>query len=235
MAVGAATRTIPLLNDDRKCYDFVLHFGQQTSSDDEEGEVVTVNPHRPSLTQIQAALPAFVGMIEQRPPVFSAIKLGGRPAYELARAGNAPTMAMRRVRIDALELQRTDELPDQITLRVTCGGGTYVRSLARDLAQELGTVGHARAIRRLQSGPADLSMAQSLDQLLDQGVESPRWTGLSQLLPPQPVAQIDQARWQEVRLGKAITLQPQDWQLHAGISAPEITGGQNAEETSASA
>jgi tRNA pseudouridine(55) synthase len=138
------------LNDDAKCYDFELHFGQQTSSDDAEGAVVATDDYRPSLDQIAAAIPTFVGAIDQRPPAFSAIKLAGRPAYELARAGQAPTMAMRRVRIDALEVVSSDQLPDCITLRVTCGGH-HVRSLARDLAVAVGTVGHARAIRRLEA------------------------------------------------------------------------------------
>ncbi len=212
VAVGAATRTIPLLNDDTKCYDFELHFGQQTSSDDAEGEVVATDDYRPSLDQIAAAIPAFVGAIDQRPPAFSAIKLAGRPAYALARAGQAPIMAMRRVRIDGLEIVSSDQLPDCITLRVTCGGGTYVRSLARDLAVAVGTVGHARAIRRLQSGPAALASAQSLAQAL----ESPRWIGLSQLLPSQAVVQIDQARWQQVRQGKAIALHGHDWRMPDG-------------------
>jgi tRNA pseudouridine55 synthase len=212
VAVGAATRTIPLLNDDRKCYDFELHFGQQTSSDDAEGGVVATSDHRPSLDQIVAAIPAFVGAIDQRPPAFSAIKLAGRPAYALARAGQAPIMAMRRVRIDGVEVVSSDQLPDFITLRVTCGGGTYVRSLARDLAVAVGTVGHARAIRRLQSGPAALAAAQSLAQAL----ESPRWIGLSQLLPSQAVAHIDAERWQQVRQGKAIALHGHDWRMPDG-------------------
>lgn len=203
VAVGAATRTIPLLNDDRKAYDFTLGFGVQTSSDDGEGAVVATHPHRPTAAEILAAIPQFLGSIDQRPPAFSAIKLGGAPAYALARAGmlEDAQMTLRQVRIDGLELlSYHDDLAD---FRVSCGSGTYVRSLARDLAIVLGTVGHAQAIRRLQSGPADLSMASSLDALLEQ----PAWTPLHQLLPPQlPVFAIDQPRWREVQLGRSVVL-----------------------------
>src|SRR5581483_4525445 len=132
IAFGEATKVIGFVVDADKRYRFTVRWGEARSTDDAEGEVVETSPHRPSAEAIAAALPGFTGMIAQRPPRFSAVKLGGRRAYALARAGAPVEPAPRRVEVRALALVGRPD-PDQAVLEMQCGKGTYVRSLARDL------------------------------------------------------------------------------------------------------
>ena len=165
VALGEATKTASWLVDADKAYTFTVAFGAETATGDLEGEVVETSDHRPSDSDIRSALPAFVGEIDQVPPRYSAIKIEGRRAYDLARAGHEVEMPTRRVRVDALRLVGIAE--DAATLEVECGKGTYVRSIARDLARGLGTVGHVTHLRRTRVGPFDLATATPLDALED--------------------------------------------------------------------
>ena len=166
IALGEATKTVSFAMHGAKSYEFTLQFGSQTSTDDREGGVVATSDNRPERAAIEAALPGFTGEIEQRPPIFSAIKVDGRRAYDIARKAVAdgldslPELESRPVVIDRLELRDADA--DSATFFVACGKGTYIRSLARDLAIALGTVGHVRRLRRLSVGPFDESDAISL-------------------------------------------------------------------------
>src|SRR5262245_9782628 len=164
IALGEATKTVPFVMDARKEYRFTLRFGEARSTDDGEGEVTATSDARPSDQEITRALPAFVGEVEQTPPAFSALKVEGKRAYELARAGETVDLRPRRVRIERLELvDRPDT--DHADFVVSCGKGTYIRSLGRDLAQALSTVGYLSALRRTAAGPFREKMAISLPKL----------------------------------------------------------------------
>ncbi|MDP2331216.1 MAG: tRNA pseudouridine(55) synthase TruB [Reyranella sp.] len=164
IALGEATKTVPFVMDGQKEYRFTLRFGEARSTEDSEGDVTATSDVRPTDQAIRDALGAFVGEIEQVPPAFSALKIDGQRAYDLARAGEAMEMKSRKVRIDRLAfLARTDR--DHADLVVTCGKGTYIRSLGRDLAVALGTVGHLSALRRTAAGPFREEAAISLPKL----------------------------------------------------------------------
>jgi tRNA pseudouridine55 synthase len=164
IALGEATKTVPFVMDGRKEYRFTLRFGEARSTEDSEGEVTASSEVRPTDQAIRDALGAFVGEIEQVPPTYSALKIDGQRAYDLARAGAAVEMKSRKVRIDSLAfLARPDR--DHADLVVTCGKGTYIRSLGRDLAVALGTVGHLSALRRTAAGPFREEGAISLPKL----------------------------------------------------------------------
>lgn len=163
IALGDATKTIPFAQDELKTYSFTVTWGEQRSTDDREGEVIAASDVRPSAEDIKAALPAYIGDIEQVPPKFSAIKIDGQRAYDLARDGEEVELKARPVYIESLEL--LDARADEADFRMICGKGTYVRSLARDLAQDLGTVGYISMLRREAVGPFTEKNAISLDKL----------------------------------------------------------------------
>jgi tRNA pseudouridine55 synthase len=151
IALGEATKTVPVMQDGEKTYAFTIRWGEATSTDDAEGAVVETSDHRPSEAKLLQLLPRFTGTILQRPPAFSAVKVDGERAYDLARAGETVVLEPREVTIASLTLLRhADETSD---FSMTCEKGTYVRSLARDLAEALGTRGHVVALRRTAVGP----------------------------------------------------------------------------------
>ena len=164
IALGEATKTVPFVMAGLKTYRFTLRFGEARTTDDAEGEVTARSEVRPSEQAIRAALGAFRGTISQRPPRFSALKVEGRRAYDLARAGEAVELALRDVTIERFELvERIDA--DSALFEVRCGKGAYMRSLGRDLALALGTVGHISGLRRTAVGPFTECAAISLDSL----------------------------------------------------------------------
>ena len=152
IALGEATKTVPFVVDGRKTYLFTVRWGEERDTDDAEGRVVATSESRPQAAAISALLPRFTGTIEQVPPRFSAVKIGGERAYDLARDGETVELAPRAVVIHRLELVETPD-PDHAVLAAECGKGTYVRSLARDLGRELGALGHVSALRRSRVGP----------------------------------------------------------------------------------
>jgi tRNA pseudouridine55 synthase len=172
IALGEATKTVPFVMDGRKEYKFTLRFGEARSTEDGEGEVTETSDNRPTDDAIRAALPAFIGEIQQRPPAFSALKIDGQRAYDLARAGEAVEMKPRAVTIGRLELLGRPDA-DHADFVVGCGKGTYIRSLGRDLALALGTVGHLSALRRTVAGPFREEVAISLSKLEALGHNSP--------------------------------------------------------------
>ena len=164
IALGEATKTVPYIMDGLKTYRFTLHFGEARSTDDAEGEITARSDLRPMDAAIRQALPPFCGRIQQRPPAFSALKVDGQRAYDLARAGETVELASREILIERFELlERPD--PDHALFEVCSGKGAYMRSLARDLAIALGTVGHVAALRRIAVGPFGEADAISLDSL----------------------------------------------------------------------
>ncbi|MDF7674178.1 tRNA pseudouridine(55) synthase TruB [Acetobacteraceae bacterium ESL0709] len=172
VAFGRATATIPYIMDATKRYCFTLKFGESRTTDDGEGEPLAFSDYRPSDEEIRVSLPQFCGNVMQVPPIYSALRVGGKRAYDLARAGRSPEMPPRQVRIDSVELiERPDQ--DHAVFEVQSGKGVYMRSLARDIALACGTVGHITVLRRLQCGPFDLSHAYKLDEIvLDKRAET---------------------------------------------------------------
>jgi tRNA pseudouridine55 synthase len=163
-ALGEATKTVPFVMDGRKEYRFTVCFGEARSTEDAEGEVVGSSDVRPTDHEIRGVLPRFVGEIEQTPPVFSALKIAGQRAYDLARAGKEVELAPRQVIIRRLDfVARADA--DHADFVVECGKGTYIRSLGRDLARALGTMGYLSALRRTAAGPFREEAAISLSKL----------------------------------------------------------------------
>ena len=164
IAFGEATKTAAYAMDGSKTYYFGVRWGEARSTDDREGEVIETHDHRPAAQQIESSLAAFVGTIEQVPPRYSAIKIDGRRAYELARRDEAVELKSRRVEVRELRLVDVPDA-DHALLSVTCGKGTYVRALARDLAHHLDTVGHVDWLRRTAVGPFTEADAISLDKI----------------------------------------------------------------------
>jgi tRNA pseudouridine55 synthase len=179
IAVGEATKLCGRMLDASKAYDFTISFGEETDTLDAEGEAVATSAVRPTLDRIEAVLPRFTGEIEQVPPAYSALKIGGKAAYARARAGEAVEMKARMVTVHSLRVSASqretkesrtrrrgdaEELQD-VTLSVAVSKGTYIRSLARDIARALGTVGRLSCLRRTRAGPFELEAAISLDFL----------------------------------------------------------------------
>jgi len=187
VALGEATKLCGGMLDSEKVYDFTIGFGAETDTLDGEGEVVATSDVRPTLEQVEAVLPRFTGPIEQVPPAYSALKIDGRAAYARARAGEELEMKARHITVHSLSVRAepVEALPfltldseekdspstssgrtvGEITLAVRVSKGTYIRSLARDIARALGTVGHVTMLRRTKAGPFTLAQAISLDKL----------------------------------------------------------------------
>src|SRR6476661_2784182 len=146
LAFGEATKTVPYVVDGEKAYSFTVKWGEETDTDDSEGRVTATSEIRPSEEAILAALPRFTGVIEQVPPKYSAIKIDGERAYDLARDGEVVELKSRPVEIYALTLTSRDE--GSASFAAECGKGTYVRAIARDLGRKLGCLGHVTALRR---------------------------------------------------------------------------------------
>lgn len=166
VALGEATKTVAYAMNGRKRYRFRIRWGEARATDDCEGEIVGESKVRPGMAAIEAMLPRFTGIIAQLPPVYSAIKIGGRRAYALARAKTPPALNPRPVEIAELRLIATTDR-DHAEFEAVVGKGTYIRALARDLAAALETCGHVAALRRLSVGPFTDSQAISLESVDD--------------------------------------------------------------------
>jgi tRNA pseudouridine55 synthase len=166
IALGEATKTVPFAVDGEKAYRFTVRFGVETDTDDAEGQVVRTSDVLPTLEAIENVLPDFTGEISQVPPAFSAIKVDGERAYDLARAGEDVVLEPRWIVVEDLRLI---DMPDAATavLEAECGKGTYVRALARDIGRALGSAGHVIALRRTRVGPFDEQMSVQLADLHD--------------------------------------------------------------------
>ena len=180
LAFGAATKTVPFVMDGTKVYRFTLRLGESRTTDDREGAVVETSSVRPSDCALEAALPALTGEIMQVPPAYSALKIAGERAYDMAREGRAPDLPARPARVDRFALvDRPD--PDHAVFEVQSGKGVYMRSLARDLARAAGSLGYVDALRRLRVGPFYEADTISLD-FVDRRAENAR-ASLDLILP----------------------------------------------------
>jgi tRNA pseudouridine55 synthase len=163
IALGEATKTVTYFVEATKGYRFTLRWGQATATDDAEGKVIEESDARPDAAAIEAVLPRFIGTVEQVPPAYSAVKVEGKRAYAIARGGGeTPVLEPRPVRIDEITLARVIDR-DRAEFLVSCGKGTYMRALARDIARALGTVGHVVKLRRTRVGPFTEDQAISLE------------------------------------------------------------------------
>ncbi|MEL6582534.1 MAG: tRNA pseudouridine(55) synthase TruB [Pseudomonadota bacterium] len=167
VALGEATKTVPFVTDSDKCYRFTVRWGQATNTDDAEGEVIAERSDRPSTDDITAALPHFTGDIMQVPPQFSAVKVNGERAYARARDGETSELAARPLHVEELTLVSQPDA-DTAVFEMVCGKGGYVRSIARDLGEALGCLGHVTELRRVWSGPFDLEDAVTLQTVEDE-------------------------------------------------------------------
>ncbi|SFO39012.1 tRNA pseudouridine55 synthase [Cohaesibacter marisflavi] len=225
IAIGEGTKTVSFVMDGYKEYEFTVRWGEETSTDDAEGELIDSSAHRPTEEEIEAALEHFSGEIMQVPPAFSAIKVNGERAYDLARDGEEVKLAARPVTIHHLELL---EAPDEDTavFVAECSKGTYVRSLARDIGRHLGTRGHVVALRRLISGPFTEEMLISLDDLEQLSHSAPGEPGLaSALLPVEtalddiPALAINRNAAARLRRGQSVLLRGQDAPIDGHVAA----------------
>jgi tRNA pseudouridine55 synthase len=164
VALGEATKTIPYITDALKCYRFRVTLGAQTDTDDASGTVTATSDQRPTDADIEAALAAFRGDIQQVPPQYSAVKVDGDRAYDLAREGEVMDLAARPLWVESLTLLARPD-PDHVDLEMVCGKGGYVRSIARDLGLALGCLAHVEWLRRTWSGPFEAEQGVSMEQI----------------------------------------------------------------------
>ncbi|TVS02702.1 MAG: tRNA pseudouridine(55) synthase TruB [Rhodobacteraceae bacterium] len=164
VALGEATKTVPYITDALKCYRFMVRLGQATTTDDAEGAVIAESDARPTDEEIKRGLGRFRGEIMQVPPQFSAVKVEGERAYDIARAGEEMELAARRLWVERLEMVARPDA-DHVDLEMVCGKGGYVRAIARDLGSSLGCHGHVTWLRRLWSGPFEVSDGLSMAQI----------------------------------------------------------------------
>ena len=208
LAFGEATKTVGLVMDGSKSYRFALRFGAATNTDDAAGAITGESPVRPSDADIRAVLPRFTGRIAQLPPAFSALKVAGKRAYDLARRGEPVQLAPREVDIARLELIGRPG-PDEAEFVLDCGKGTYVRSLARDIARALGGLGHVASLRRTRVGRFAESQAIPLDSLEALGHSA---AVLERLLPiltaldDIPAVAVTAGEAELIRTGRSISL-----------------------------
>ena len=260
IALGEATKLAGRMLDSDKTYEFTVQFGEETDTLDAEGEVVARSSHFPPYAAIAGVLRHFTGEIEQLPPAYSALKVDGKRAYDIARAGGEVALKPRNITIHSLELAaphdaglepvsafattrgRPDpfdpamplEMADAVTLVANVSKGTYIRSLARDIARALGTVGHVTMLRRLKAGPFTLEQAISLDKLNEVGkgaaledVILPLEAGLDDI----PALSLDPEAAEAVRQGRVLSGLPQGDGLYwarAGtvpVALMQITAG----------
>ena len=223
IALGEATKTVNFIQDAMKVYNFTVTWGEQRSTDDAEGEAIHTSDKRPTQDEIEAILPKFIGDIQQTPPQFSAIKVDGERAYDIARDGEQVDIKSREVYIESFLIvpqagkPATAEITNtpftETSFQVTCGKGTYIRSLARDIGKLLGCFGYISALERAQVGPMALKSAISLDifeKMIDNPEQERDLSGI--ILPLQtplddiPVLALKEKEWLALKNGNAISL-----------------------------
>ncbi len=210
IALGEATKTVPFMMEAQKVYSFTIHWGISTDSVDREGEIIARSDVRPTVEAVRRALTAFVGEIDQVPPAFSAIRVNGERAYDLARAGETFELQARRVTIHEAAVTDAPDA-DHVEITIRTGKGVYVRSLARDLATVLGAEGHVSALRRLQVGPFTAENAVTLDileEMVHRGAASEGLLPVATALDDIPDLAVTQEDAFSLRQGRPIVLLP---------------------------
>ena len=208
IAFGEATKTVPFVQDGEKAYRFTVRWGTETDTDDADGRIAAQSDLRPAAAEILALLPGFIGTIPQLPPSYSAIKINGERAYDLARDGEAPVLTPRPVTIHALDLLSSE--PDEAVFEARCGKGTYVRAIARDLGRSLGCYGHVSALRRTRVGPFYETDAVLLPDLDDEGARTRALCRIEAGLMEVPRIVVDSGAAARLRRGQPVLLRGQD-------------------------
>jgi tRNA pseudouridine55 synthase len=233
IALGEATKTVPFLVEADKAYRFTVEWGRTTTTLDQEGEVTATSSVRPSPDLVAKALPAFVGEISQVPPAYSAIKVDGERAYDLARAGEAVELQARTVVVHQARLVATPD-PDHAEIEIVCGKGTYVRALVRDLAGALGACGHVSQLRRTRVGSFDEPGSVTLERLEEL---CHRGAGLEALLPVEtalddiPALAVTDEDAFRLSQGRPIVLLPRQVETLRARLRPRTIAGQDASRT----
>ena len=217
IALGEATKTVPFVMEGRKIYRFTVRWGEERDTDDAEGRITHISAERPSPGAVRALLPRFTGLIEQVPPRFSAVKVDGERAYDLARDGEEVALAPRAIEVHRLELVETPD-SDRSVLAAECGKGTYVRALARDIGRLLGCFGHVEALRRTSVGPFAEAVATPIDPLerANAALEAGAIPALPPLLPVAaglvglPALRVSTADAGRLARGQAVLLRGRD-------------------------
>lgn len=199
IAFGEATKTVPYAVDSQKSYRFTVCWGAETATDDSEGDIVEQSDERPTREEIEAELDAFRGEIEQTPPRFSAVKIDGARAYDLAREGEAFEIESRIVEVDRLEIMEVPDA-DSCVFEADCGRGTYVRAIARDLGRALGCLGHICGLERTRVGAFRVEEAVTLEEIEAASAEDAEPGALNALLAPVHTALTDMP---EIRLSSS--------------------------------
>ena len=221
VAFGEATKTVPFVQDGEKAYRFTVTFGAETDSDDSDGTVTRTSELRPRAEEVAAALPSFTGTILQTPPAYSAIKINGERAYDLARDGETVEIAARPVTIHALRLVSCTH--EAAVIEAECGKGTYVRAIARDLGRMLGCLGHVTALRRTRVGPFTEVDAISLESLDEPEVAAQALLSVEAGLTEVPCVVVDRDGASRLRRGQSLILRGRD--APAGGAAYAACGG----------
>ena len=227
VAFGEATKTVPFVQDGEKAYRFTVRFGAETDTDDSDGKVTAQSELRPARADILALLPQFIGTIQQTPPAFSAIKIDGERAYDIARDGETPALSARPVTIHALDLLSMNQ--DEAVFEARCGKGTYVRAIARDLGRLLGCFGHVTALRRTRVGPFTEVDSIALSDLEEGGVEAAAMRRVEAGLMELPRVIVDRDAAARLRRGQSILLRgvdaPADGSAYAACGGVVIAVG----------
>ena len=227
IALGEATKTMPFAVEGSKTYRFTVKWGERTDTLDREGEVIATSDVRPTRAAIEAVLPNFTGDIQQVPPAYSAIKVDGERAYDLARSGEDVQLEARTIHVEALHLLDCPT-EDMAVLEMHCGKGAYVRSLARDIAFALGTEGHVAALRRIRVGgfiEAESTRLDVLEEMAHKGAASEALLPVQTALDDIPALAVTEEESFQLKLGRPIVLLPRQAQeLKAQRRPREIAG-----------
>ncbi|MFM9152126.1 MAG: tRNA pseudouridine(55) synthase TruB [Methylocystis sp.] len=214
VAFGEATKTVPFVQDGEKTYHFTVRWGEETDTDDSQGRIINTSLSRPTQEKIESLLPDFHGAIKQIPPQFSAIKIAGERAYDLAREGEVVELAPRTVQIYYLKLLRASI--EEASFSMTCGKGAYVRAIARDLGRRLGCLGHVIALRRTRVGPFTEQAAFTLNEIENENRAASALSSVEAGLLALPCIIVDRDTAARLRRGGTVILRGRD-APHAGI------------------
>ncbi len=214
VAFGEATKTVPFVQDGEKAYRFTVRWGVETNSDDSDGEVTRTSETRPERAEIERLLPQFIGDIMQTPPQFSAIKIAGERAYDLARGGEQVELKARAVTIHALTIESAS--PEETVFFMECGKGAYVRAIARDLGRLMDCYGPVTALRRTRVGPFLEEDSYTLDEIEAQGMAADALLSVEAGLSELPCVVVDRDTAARLRRGGSVILRGRD-APHEGV------------------
>lgn len=208
IAFGEATKTVPFVQDGEKAYRFTVRWGAESNTDDSDGEIIKTSESRPTQAEVERLLPQFIGDIQQTPPQFSAIKIGGERAYDLAREGAVVELKSRAVTIHSLTIEAFSS--EETTFFMECGKGAYVRAIARDLGRLLGCFGHVTALRRTRVGPFTEEDAYTLDEIENQNMAGEALLSVEAGLTELPCVIVDRDTAARLRRGGSVILRGRD-------------------------